>query len=78
MAAVTVTLTGICAGGNHLTFGVTGDVTATIHAVTADMIGAITDEDKTIFVKVLAKLAKIGRTNAQAKTALQAGIAINA
>ena len=78
MAAITVTLTSVCSGGGHLKFNITGDVTATVNAMFEDITGVISDEDKIAFVKTLTKIVKIGRTNAQAKAALEAGITINA
>jgi len=77
MTTATITLTDICSGGNHLTFSVTGDVAATVRADIGDLTSQITDEDKIAFVKVLAKLAKMVRTNNQVRQLLQSGIAIN-
>lgn len=76
MTAVTVKLDAICSGGNHLTFGVTGDATATVHGVLENMLEPITDEEKVAFVKVLAKMAKAGRTLAQARAILEAGVTV--
>lgn len=73
---LTLTLTGICAGGNHLTFSVTGDRTATVHLLRDDMSAAITDEEAEAFVKVLAKMAKAGRTVGQARALLQPGVTV--
>jgi ABC-type transporter Mla subunit MlaD len=76
LSAVTVTLTAICSGGNHLTFTATGDATDTLIANLSDLSDPLTDQEKDAFVKVIAKLAKLGRTLNQAKTLLQAGVTV--
>ena len=76
MATVTVTLSNICAGGEHLTFTVTGDKTATVDTDISKVTGAITDEEIVAFVKGLIKIGKIGRTNAQLRTLFQAGVVV--
>lgn len=76
MATLTVTLTGQCAGGDHLTFAYSGAATGSIVGYRDDMTNALTDDEKRAFVAVLCKLAKIGRTNAQAVALLQAGVTV--
>ena len=76
MSSLTLTTEYECAGGDHLRITVTGDVTATIPIYYPDMTGAITDEDKQIFLKVLLKIAKITRTKAQIKNGLAAGYTV--
>lgn len=78
MASVTVTLTDICSGGNHLTFGVTGARTATVPGTREEFVegGPISDEDMAIFIKCLCRLARAGRTMAQARNVLQAGVTV--
>ncbi len=78
MASITTTLIAICAGGDHLTFSITGAKTLTVSADFAEMNSPITDEEAVAFVKVIAKLCKSGKTIAQTKTALQAGIVVTA
>ncbi len=78
MATITTTLTAICAGGDHLTFSITGAKTLAVAADFAEINSPITDEEAVAFVKVIAKLCKSGKTMAQAKTALQAGITVTA
>jgi len=77
MATLTVTLTGVCSGGNHLTFGLTGDKTQDERMQLDELTEAITDEDIVSYIRVIAKMAKFGRTEAQAKALLQAGITVN-
>ena len=76
MASETVTLTAICAGGEHLTFTLTGARSATARTNLAEMTEAISDEDIMVFCRVIAKLARIGRTQNQARTFLQNGVTI--
>lgn len=76
MTTITVTATGICAGGNHLTFNITGDRTRTILGQVEDIKTPLTDDELESFIKVLCKLAKSGRTIAQYKTLIQAGITV--
>lgn len=77
MASETITLTTVCAGGNHLLLTLTGAREATTVLELADLSTAVTDDEIVAFCKVIAKLAKAGRTNAQARTLLQAGVTVN-
>ena len=76
MASITITLTDICAGGNHLTYSVTGAKEMTVRGVLDDISQPVTDDEALAFVKVVTKLAKAGRTVAQARALLQAGIVV--
>lgn len=76
MAALTITLTGICSGGNHLTFGISGDRSATVRGSLDDILAPLTEEDVVAFLRVVCKLAKAGRTTAQARALLQAGVTV--
>ena len=76
MAAVTITLTGVCSGGGHADFAVTGDISRDIHVELFEINEPVSLEDVQAFLKVITKLAKMGRTNAQAKAVMQAGINI--
>lgn len=77
MSTATLTLTEICSGNTHLTFQVTGDVTATVRTTLDDLTAPITPEDKETFCRVIARLVKLGRTQVQARNLLQAGVVIN-
>lgn len=57
---------------------VTGAKTASVRLDVDDMASAISDEELTAFVKVLCRLCKSGKTVAQTKSALQAGITVSA
>jgi hypothetical protein len=76
MASVTVTLTDICSGGEHLTYQVTGAKAMTVAGSLADTLEPVTEEEAQAFVKVLAKLAKAGRNLNQAKTIMQNGVTV--
>lgn len=76
MAAITVTLTEICSGGNHLTFGVTGDASRTRVLELGSLVEPIDPQDVDAFLRVITRMARIGRTNAQARTLLQNGVTV--
>ena len=76
MATITTKLTATCAGGDHLTFSITGAKVMTVKSNTSDMLAALTDQEAEAFVKCLIKLAKVGRTNAQVKTLFTTGVTI--
>ena len=76
MASLTITRTFECAAQNHVTLAVTGDVTHTYHSEMSDLTGPISDMEKDAFIKLLIRFAKIGRTNAQVRTALTNGVTV--
>lgn len=75
MATITLTLSSTCAGGGHQTFVVTGAFSRTMNT-TIDLDEPMSAEERESFVKGLVKLVKMGRTNAQARTLLQAGVTV--
>lgn len=76
MTTVVVTMTNLCAGGGHARIAVSGAKSATVDVSTAMLSDPITDEDADSFVKIIGKMAKAGRTPAQAVALLQAGVTI--
>lgn len=76
MASEIVTLTAVCSGGNHLTITGSGAKALTVIVHMDDLSTPVTNDEAEAFVKVIAKLAKAGRTVAQAKTLLQAGVTV--
>ena len=76
MTAIVTTLTGVCSGGGHLTFSVTGDASLTQTLDLTNLTDPISDQEKEAFLKVICKMAKAGRTVNQAKTLLQAGVTV--
>jgi hypothetical protein len=77
MASVTLTLANRCAGGNHLRFELTGARSVTVREDLSNILEPITDDDLAVFVKCVVRLVRIGKTNAQAIAALQAGVVIS-
>lgn len=78
MATVTLTTTRICSGGNHFTIelSVDGVVRATKTYEGTDLVDAVSDVDAEDVIPVLIRMHKLGKTNAQVRTALLAGITI--
>lgn len=76
MSTVTVRLSSICAGGNHLTFNVSGDASLSQIVSLSMLSEPIDEQDVVAFLSVLCRLAKRGRTLAQARTLLQAGVTV--
>lgn len=76
MSAVTVTLANVCSGGNHLTFSVTGDATLSRVVDRDRLLDPLTEADVQSFLRCIAWMAKNGRTFAQARALLQAGVTV--
>lgn len=79
--SITVTLTDRCdnhgGAGEHLTFTTSGAKAMTLEADRSPLLNdAVTDEEAVAFIKVLVKLGKIGRTNAQVRTLFEAGVQV--
>lgn len=77
MSSITFQKVYECAAGDHLRLSVTGAVPAQdIGIYLPDLTSTITEEEKQAFLKVLLRVAKIGRTQQQVKTALTNGYTI--
>lgn len=76
MTTINIQLTGVCVGGNHLTFDITGAAARTQVLDLALLSAPIDEREVAAFLKVICKLAKQGRTNAQARTLLQVGVTV--
>jgi len=76
MATLTLTRGATCTAGNHFQLTATGDVSHSAHYSVEEFTNPITDAEKTTFLKVLVRFAKIGRTNAQVLAALNAGAVV--
>lgn len=77
MATITLTKVYECTAGDHLRLAVTGSVPSEeIGVYLPDLSAPITDIEKQAFLKVLLRVAKIGRTQTQVKTALTNGFTI--
>ena len=76
MSTVTVRLTNICSGGGHLTFTVTGDATLTRVLDLPTLSEPLDAADVEAFLRVITRMAKMGRTVNQARTLLQTGVTV--
>lgn len=77
MASITFKKVYECAAGDHLRLTITGDVPSQeIGIYLPDLASVITEEEKQTFLKVLLRVARIGRTQVQVKTALTNGYTI--
>lgn len=77
MAAVTLTLTDICPGGGHYTLTLSGAVTGAKVYDLPEIRALMDTVDKETIAAVILRLAEEGRTNAQLKTLLQAGVTVS-
>ena len=77
MASITFKKVYECAAGDHLRLAITGDIPSQEMGIwLPDLAEPISDHDKEVFLRVLLRIAKIGRTQAQLKTALTNGYTI--
>jgi hypothetical protein len=76
MASMNLLRSWECDSQNHVTINVTGDVSHTFHGDMTDLTSPMTEGEKDAFVKGLIRFAKIGRTNAQVRTALTNGVTV--
>lgn len=76
MASITIQLTNVCSGGGHGTITVSGDVTRSLVVDFAELLEEIGAVDDKAILAALLRLNKIGKTNAQFKSSLLAGIAV--
>lgn len=79
MTVLNITLTHICAGGNHLTIdaNVDGGATKTLVADLNNIVSNVSEEEMQTFTEILIKLYAKGKTKAQAKSGLQSGLVVN-
>jgi hypothetical protein len=77
MASITVTLTGSCATNNHVALAVTGDKTGTLRLHVDDVFQQPVDNEALInFLMQYLKIWSVGKTRAQMRTQLLAGVTI--
>lgn len=70
MATLTIKAQNFCAANNHFDLVATGDVAFAARYEVGDFSRALTDDEKRIFLMMLVRFARIGRTNAQVVSAL--------
>ena len=78
MQTLTITLQGACAGGGHLDLGVSlnaGQV-RTIHLTADEIKHALDDGGRDQLVAGLLRLYAVGKTRAQIRDGLQAGLEV--
>jgi hypothetical protein len=78
MASVTIQATAQCAGGNHITFSVTGAASRQVVLTRDELTEPVSQDDLDQFVRVLARLSKLDKTLAQWRTAMQNGVTVSA
>lgn len=78
MATITLTATRICSGGDHVTMElkVDGVVRATRTYLIGELVDAVNDVEAESIIPTLIRLHKIGKTNAQVRANVLAGINI--
>lgn len=78
MATVTIRSESFCAGGGHatLSLAVNGSPRGQWTLLAEDVLDDITDEEVEAFLKLLIRAHKVGRTKAQVRADLQAGITV--
>jgi hypothetical protein len=78
MASITIKAVAVCAGGDHITFSITGAASRSVMLTRQDLMEALTEEDIDAFIKCVAKLAKADKTLAQWRNAMQTGMTVTA
>lgn len=78
MATVLLTLESVCAGGGHaqINVKVNGNDKGAFPVFADDVLTQLPDEDVPIILAALIKLRMIGRTKAQVRNDLQAGLTV--
>lgn len=78
MATVVITLNSVCGGGGHANISVTvNGVDKGDFVVWADdILSDITDDEIETFLKLVVRAHKIGKTKAQVRSNLQAGLTV--
>lgn len=79
MAAIEIKAISVCSGGEHvkLQVSVNSVVRATADVEASQILNNFSPEEAELVALVLARLVGIGKTKAQTKTALQAGVTVN-
>jgi len=77
MASVTITLTESCPSQGHIRLGITGDRTGTIRLHVDEIFQQSMDDDALMdFLKQYLKIWSLGKTKAQMRTQLLAGLTV--
>lgn len=78
MATLVLTTVSTCAGGQHVVLSATinGVDKGNQNVVADDVLAAFDDEEIAAFIKGVIRLHKLGKTNAQVKADLAAGLTV--
>ena len=78
MTTLNLTALSICPGGDHLTVNLTVNSGTAFSATYSfnDLQAPVTTEEKEIFVRLLLRLYKLGKTKAAARTGLFTGVEV--
>lgn len=79
MAAIEIKALSVCSGGDHvrLQVSVNGNPKATADVEVSQILNNFSPEEAELVALVLARMVAIGKTKAQTKAALQAGVMVN-
>lgn len=76
MSTLTITKINTCPADNHFTLVATGDISFSAQYTVQEFLEPLTEYEKEVFLKALVRFAKIGRTAAQVKSALNNGVVV--
>ncbi len=78
MATVTFAPATVCAGGDHFTseISVNGSVVATTTFSRVDLRSTISDEDRDVIIRGVARVRALGKTNAEVRSDMLAGFTV--
>lgn len=76
MTTVVITATAFCPGGGHVRMQLSGATDHVTMMETTTFSDPVTEDDAQAFIKIIGKMARMGRTGAQAKALLEAGVTV--
>lgn len=78
MAALDITLDGVCLSGDHLIVGITpeGQAKRTVIMTIADLAVPMTDDEMMVFARCYLRMYANGKTSTTIKNKLTAGMAV--
>lgn len=78
MTTLTINLESVCAGGDHMTLGLVlnGQAKRSFNVLRPEMLAPLTEEEIAAAIKVIVRLHARGKTGAQVRNNLQAGIVV--
>lgn len=78
MSTLTITLDHVCTGGDHLTPGLVldGQTKRSVNVMRPEVLAPLSEQEIVAAMKALIRLHARGKTNAQVRNNLQAGIVV--